>query len=76
MTNLESGFDEVVYQKAFEVGLRSRRIPYEAQRVVRFPQGFYIGKGKRDLVVGETPERVVIETKSRRKCRPQRTRAD
>ena len=62
---LGSGFDEVVYQKAFEVGLRLRRIPYEAQRVVPvFYEGFYIGEGKPDLVVGETPERVVIELKA------------
>jgi hypothetical protein len=33
---LGSGFDEVVYQKAFEVGLRLRGVPYEAQRIVLF----------------------------------------
>jgi GxxExxY protein len=62
---LGSGFDEVVYQKAFEVGLRLRRVPYEAQRVVPvFYEGFYIGEGKPDLIVGEIPERVVIELKA------------
>ena len=62
---LGSGFDEVVYQKAFEVGLRLRRVPYEAQRVVPvFYEGFYIGEGKPDLIVGETNERVVIELKA------------
>jgi GxxExxY protein len=62
---LGSGFDEVVYQKAFEVGLRLRRLPYEAQRVVPvFYEGFYIGEGKPDLVVGEGPERVVLELKA------------
>ena len=62
---LGSGFDEVVYQKAFEVGLRLRRVPYEAQRVVPvFYEGFYIGEGKPDLIVGEVPERVVIELKA------------
>jgi GxxExxY protein len=62
---LGSGFDEVVYQKAFEVGLRLRRVPYEAQRVVPvFYEGFYIGEGKPDLIVGDIPERVVIELKA------------
>ena len=62
---LGSGFDEVVYQKAFEVGLRLRRIPYEAQRIVPvFYEGFYIGEGKPDLIVGEGTEKVVIELKA------------
>ena len=62
---LGSGFDEVVYQKAFEVGLRLRRIPYEAQRVVPvFYEGFYIGEGKPDLIVGENNDRLVIELKA------------
>ena len=62
---LGSGFDEVVYQKAFEVGLRLRRVPYEAQRVVPvFYEGFYIGEGKPDLSVGDLTDRVVIELKA------------
>ena len=62
---LGSGFDEVVYQKAFEVGLRLRGIPYEAQRIVPvFYQGFYIGEGKPDLIVGDGMDRVVIELKA------------
>jgi GxxExxY protein len=62
---LGSGFDEVVYQKAFEVGLRLRRVPYEAQRVVPvFYEGFYIGEGKPDLIVGDLADRVVIELKA------------
>jgi GxxExxY protein len=62
---LGSGFDEVVYQKAFEVGLRLRGIPYEAQRIVPvFYQGFYIGEGKPDLIVGNGTEKVVIELKA------------
>src|SRR5499425_1408788 len=62
---LGSGFDEVVYQKAFEVGLRLRGIPYEAQRIVPvFYEGFYIGEGKPDLIVGDGIERIVIELKA------------
>jgi GxxExxY protein len=62
---LGSGFDEVVYQKAFEVGLRLRGLTYEAQRIVPvFYEGFYIGEGKPDLVVGNGAEKVVIELKA------------
>ena len=62
---LGSGFDEVVYQKAFEVGLRLRGVPYEAQRIVPvFYEGFYIGEGKPDLVVSDGNERIVIELKA------------
>ena len=62
---LGSGFDEVVYQKAFEVGLRLRSIPYEAQRIVPvFYEGFYIGEGKPDIIVGNGAEKVVIELKA------------
>lgn len=62
---LGSGFDEVVYQKAFEVGLRLRRVPYEAQRIVPvFYEGFYIGEGKPDLIVGEIADRIVVELKA------------
>ncbi len=62
---LGSGFDEVVYQKAFEVGLRLRGIPYEAQRIVPvFYEGFYIGEGKPDLIVGEDDERLILELKA------------
>src|SRR5262245_23044379 len=62
---LGSGFDEVVYQKAFEVGLRLRSIPYEAQRIVPvFYETFYIGEGKDDLIVGNDGDRIVIELKA------------
>jgi len=62
---LGSGFDEVVYQKAFEVGLRLRGIPYEGQRIVPvFYEGFYIGEGKPDLIIGNGTDKVVIELKA------------
>ena len=61
---LGSGFEEVVYQKAFEVGLRLRGIPYEAQRIVPvFYENYYIGEGKPDLIVGGI-EQIVIELKA------------
>jgi GxxExxY protein len=62
---LGSGFDEVVYQKAFEVGLRLRGVPYEAQRIVPvFYEGFYIGEGKPDLIVSDGRIKVIIELKA------------
>lgn len=62
---LGSGFDEVVYQKAFEVGLRLRGVPYEAQRIVPvFYEGFYIGEGKPDLIVSDGRIKIIIELKA------------
>ncbi len=62
---LGSGFDEVVYQKAFEVGLRLRGVPYEAQRIVPvFYEGFYIGEGKPDLIVSDGRLKIIIELKA------------
>src|SRR5262249_654286 len=59
------GFDEVVYQKAFEVELRLRRIPYEPQRVVPvFYKDHYVGEGEPDLIVDDGTEKIVIELKA------------
>ena len=62
--DLGSGFNECVYQKAFEVSLRLKGIKYESQRVTPiFFKGFYIGEGEIDLVVyGE--EKLVVELKA------------
>src|SRR5215510_12927668 len=62
---LGSGFDEVVYQKAFEVELRLRRIPYEPQRVVPvFYKDHYVGEGEPDLIVDDGAEKIVVELKA------------
>ena len=62
---LGSGFDEVVYQRAFEVELRLRRIPYEPQRVVPvFYKDHYVGEGEPDLIVDDVKEKIVIELKA------------
>jgi len=62
---LGSGFDEGVYQRAFEVELRLRRIPYEPQRVVPvFYKDHYVGEGEPDLIVDDGTEKIVIELKA------------
>jgi|SRR6516165_9221764 GxxExxY protein len=62
---LGSGFDEVVYQRAFEVELRLRRLHYEPQRVVPvFYKDHYVGEGEPDLIVDDGTEKVVIELKA------------
>jgi len=63
--NLGSGFDECVYQKAFEVSLRQAGIKYENQRIIPiYFKGFNIGDSKLDLVVHSTNESVVLELKA------------
>jgi GxxExxY protein len=62
---LGSGFDECIYQKAFEVSLRLANIKYENQRVIPvFYRGFNIGDSKLDLVVYNDSEVLIIELKA------------
>src|SRR5262249_29399326 len=62
---LGSGFDEVVYQRAFEVELRLRGISYEPQRVVPvFYKDHYVGEGEPDLIVDDGAEKIVVELKA------------
>lgn len=62
---LGSGFDEVVYQRAMEVGLRLTKIKYEGQKVVELQyQKHYVGEGYPDLVVGEGKSKLILELKA------------
>lgn len=62
---LGSGFEECIYQKAFEVSLRQRGIKYENQKVIPVVfQGFHIGESKLDLVVHDNDELLIIELKA------------
>lgn len=62
---LGSGFDEAVYQKAMEVGLRMAKIRYEAQKVVELKfKDHYVGEGFPDLIVHGDSAKVVVELKS------------
>lgn len=60
-----SGFDEVVYQKAMEVGLRLAKIKYVGQKVVELQyKKHYVGEGYPDLVVGEGKSKLILELKA------------
>lgn len=60
--DLGSGFEECVYQRSFEVGLRLRNIEIEAERGVQvFYKNFYVGDGKIDFIVDN---KLVIEIKA------------
>lgn len=63
--DLGSGFDEPVYQKAFEVALRLEGIQYESQRIVPiYYEGYNIGEGKIDLTPRTESEKLIIELKA------------
>ena len=65
--SLGSGYDEKVYGKAMEVGLRLAKIPYENQRVLPvFYKNFAVGTSKPDLIVKDTGggEKIVLELKA------------
>lgn len=62
---LGSGFDEKVYQKAMEVGLRLAKIRYESQKVVELKfKNHYVGEGYPDLIVDVNGIRMVLELKA------------
>jgi GxxExxY protein len=62
---LGSGFDECVYQKAMEVGLRLAKVRYENQKVVELKfKDHYVGEGYPDLVVNLNDIKLVLELKA------------
>ena len=62
---LGSGFDEPVYQKAFEVCLRLAGLKYENLKIVPiYYQGFNIGEGKLDILVHDGDDKLVVELKA------------
>lgn len=62
---LGSGFDETVYQKAMEVGLRLAKIRYESQKVVELKfKDHYVGEGYPDLIIDVNGLKIVIELKA------------
>ena len=62
---LGSGFDERVYQKAMEVGLRLAKIRYESQKVVELKfRDHYVGEGYPDLIVDLNGLKLVLELKA------------
>ena len=64
---LGSGYNEEVYEKAMEVGLRLAEIPYENQRVLPiFYKNFAVGTSRPDLIVKDTNggEKIILELKA------------
>jgi len=64
---LGSGYDECIYEKAMEVGLRLEKIHYENQRILPiFYKNFNIGQSKPDLIINDKAgkEQIVIELKA------------
>lgn len=62
---LGSGFDEPVYQKAFEVSLRLEGVKYENLKIIPiFYKGYNIGEGKLDLLVYAGQEKLILELKA------------
>jgi GxxExxY protein len=63
MNALDSGYNECVYHKAFEVCLRNRGVDYESERIVPITfNNHVIGNVRSDLIIGDT----VVELKSTR----------
>ena len=64
---LGSGYEECVYEKAMEVGLRLEKIHYENQRILPiFYKNFNIGQSKPDIIINDEKgkEQIVIELKA------------
>lgn len=62
---LGSGFPEVVYDRAMQVGLRSEKIKYDSQKVVELKyKGHYVGEGYPDLIAYFGSKKVVVELKA------------
>ena len=62
---LGSGYQEVVYDKAMQVGLRLAKIRYESQKIVELRyKDHCVGEGYPDLVVNLDGEKVVVELKA------------
>jgi len=63
--DLGSGFDEKVYQRAMEVGLRLAKVRYENQKVVELKfRDHYVGEGYPDLILNLNGVKLVVELKA------------
>lgn len=62
---LGSGYPEVVYDRAMQVGLRLANIKYEGQKVVEVKyRGHYVGEGYPDMIVHFDKGNLAIELKA------------
>jgi len=63
--SLGSGFPEVVYDRAMQVGLRLQKIKYDSQKVVEVKyKDHYVGEGFPDIIVNFGKEKLVVELKA------------
>lgn len=63
--SLGSGFPEVVYDKAMQVGLRLAKIKYESQKVVELQyKGHYVGEEYPDIITHLHKGKVIVELKA------------
>lgn len=62
---LGSGYQEVVYDKAMQVGLRLAKFKYENQKVVELKyKDHSVGAGYPDIIVNVGKEKIVLELKA------------
>ena len=62
---LGSGFPEVVYDKAMQVGFRLAKIKYESQKVIELKyKDHYVGEGYPDFVVHLNKIKCIVEIKA------------
>lgn len=60
-----SGFNETIYHRSMEVGLRLRGLRYQSERVVQVVyEQHCVGEGYADLVVGEGDDALIVELKA------------
>ncbi|RLC37809.1 GxxExxY protein [candidate division Kazan bacterium] len=63
--SLGSGFPEVVYDRAMQVGLRLQKIKYDSQKVVELKyKDHYVGEGFPDIIVNFGKDKMVVELKA------------
>lgn len=67
--HLGSGYEEIIYQKAFEVELRCQHIRYESSKIIPIDyKGFNIGENRLDIIVYDTKTSVILELKVIKGC--------
>lgn len=63
--SLGSGFAEIIYDRAMQVGFRLAKIKYEGQKVVELKyKDHYVGEGYPDFIVNFGKDKVVVELKA------------
>ena len=61
-SSIGSGYNEVIYHKAFEVALRLNNIPYQTEVIIPIMyKGYHVGHGRADLIIGSN---LIIELKA------------